>query len=95
MEIRLAFIEGVRSGAIDIMNINKTELVKTILNITKCTTQEVTKLISMPISSIMKSEPAVFKRFITESKKKLKFWQNTTTKDQFLADLDELNANRI
>lgn len=93
LEIRLAFVEGVRSGQIDIMSLNKNDLIKSIMTITKCDIKEVTKLMAMPISSIMKSEPAVFKRFITEAKKKLKFWKTTTTKDQFLADLDELNAN--
>jgi len=93
--IRLAFIEAVRSGDIDIMNLTKTDLTKVIVKQTGCTTQETIKLISMPISSIMKSEPATFKRFITEEKKKLKFWKTTTTRNQFLNDLSELNENEV
>lgn len=90
LDVKLKFIESVRSGDIDIMNLPKNELIKQIIKVTGCNTNETTKLMAMPISSIMKSEPATFKRFITESKKKLKFWETTTPKDQFNEDLNTL-----
>lgn len=88
--IRLKFVEGVRAGDIDIMNLPKNELVKQIVKVTGCTTVETTKLMAMPISSIMKSEPSTFKRFITEAKKKLKHWNTTTPSKQFIEDLSTL-----
>lgn len=91
LDVRLKFIEAVRTKEIDIMNMNRTETTKKTVEVTGCAVNEVGKLLTMPIASIMKSEPATFKRFITEAKKKLKFWQTTTTNDQFISDLDELN----
>jgi len=90
LDVKLKFIEAVRNGEIDIMNLPKTEVIKQIVKITGCSANETSKLMGMPISSIMKSEPATFKKFITEAKKKLKFWKTTTSTDQFIEDLNTL-----
>ena len=90
LDIRLKFIQAIRDGDIDIMNLNKTELTKSIVEATGCLVVETNKLIAMPISSIMKSEPATFKRFITEAKKELKHWKSTSSASQFKEDLATL-----
>ncbi len=90
LSIKLKFIESVRDGSIDIMNMNQKEVTQSIIKVTGCPLTEVSKLINMPIRSIMKSEPATFKRKITESKKTLKFWETTTPKKQFTLDIETL-----
>lgn len=87
LNIRLMFIEAIRNKEIDIMNMGRQETTKATIKVTGCHLSEVGKLISMPIQSIMKSEPAQFKKKITETKKILKFWESTTPVDQFISDL--------
>lgn len=87
LSIRLMFIEAIRNKEIDIMNMGRQETIKATVKVTGCDVVEVGKLISMPIQSIMKSEPAQFKKKITETKKILKFWESTTPADQFTSDL--------
>jgi len=90
LNIRLLFIEAIRSGEIDIMNMNRKDLITATVKATKCESKEVSKLLSLPIASLLKTEPATFKKAITDAKKKLSFWEKTSPKDQFISDIENL-----
>lgn len=89
--VKRQFIQAVLDEQIKFKNQKKDAVGKQILATTEAIESDVDRLLRINIMSLTDEMVKELDKEITESKKRLKYWNSTTPKEQFVADLDTLN----
>jgi DNA gyrase/topoisomerase IV subunit A len=91
LTVKMQFIQAVIDGKIKFKNQKKDAVCKQILAETSALETDCDRLLRINLLNLTDEMVNQLKNEIEGAKKSLKFWQMTSIKEQFLADLEELN----
>jgi len=92
LKVKIQFIEGVLDDKIVFKNKTRKQAGDQILNVTAAIDDDVARLLSLNILSLTKEQVTALKKEIRDAEQSLKYWKNTTPKDQYIEDLDSLGS---
>jgi DNA gyrase/topoisomerase IV subunit A len=90
LNVKMQFIQAVLDGRITFKNKKKDEVSVQILANTSAIGDDVERLLRINIMSLTSEMVKQLQNEIEEANKQLKFWNSTTSKEQFLTDLEEI-----
>lgn len=90
LTVKIEFINAVLDDDIVFKGKKKDAVAKQILSVTSAIDTDIDRLLRINILSLTKEMVDALKAEIKENTKTLTYWKKTTPKDQFVADLDEL-----
>jgi DNA gyrase/topoisomerase IV subunit A len=91
LTVKRQFIQAVLDERIKFKNQKKAAVAKQILETTEALESDVDRLLRINIMSLTDEMVKELDKEIVESKNRLKYWNSTTPKDQFVTDLDSLS----
>lgn len=93
LTVKMQFIQAVLDDKIKFKGKSKSEVAKQIFENTKAQNDEdIDRLLRINIMSLTSEMVKQLEKEIKEAQKELDFWSKTTTKEQFLSDLQELTT---
>ena len=92
LNVKMEFIQAVLDDKIKFKGHKKDAVGKQILENTSAFENDIDRLLRINIMSLTDDMVSQLKSEIKEAQKNLKFWEKTTTKQQFISDLDTLAA---
>ena len=93
LTVKMEFIQAVLDDKIKFKNQKKAEVAKQILAETSALEKDIDNLLRINILSLTDEMVKQLLKDISDAKKDLKYWMETTTKKQFLNDLEELTSS--
>lgn len=90
--VKSQFIQAVLDEKVKFKNQKKASVAKQIVDNTDALDSDVDRLLRINIMSLTDEMVKELDKEIIESKKRLKYWNSTTPRDQFAVDLDSLNT---
>jgi DNA topoisomerase-2 len=94
LTVKMEFIQAVLDDKIKFKNKKKAEVASQIFDNTRATSDEdVDRLLRINILSLTDEMVKQLEKEIKEAQKELEYWEKTTTKKQFVKDLQELTAS--
>lgn len=90
LNVKMQFIQAVLDGKIVFKNKKKDEVSVQILANTSAIEDDVDRLLRINIMSLTSEMVKQLQEEINQANVQLKFWKETTTKEQFLSDLEEI-----
>lgn len=92
LNVKIEFIEAVLDDRITFKGKNRKAAGDNILAETAATDADVSRLLGLNILSLTSEQVDALRKEIKETQKQLSYWQKTTPKDQYVEDLDRLEA---
>jgi DNA gyrase/topoisomerase IV subunit A len=88
--VKMQFIQAVLDGVVTFKGNTKAVVTKQILEATEALKDDVDRLLKISVISLTAEHVTQLRNEIAEAKRKHKYWSNTTPKEQFLNDLNEI-----
>lgn len=92
LKVKIQFIEAVIDNKIKFKNQTRAQVSTVTLKVTDALETDVSRLLALNILTLTKEQVAALKKEIKEAQASLKYWKSTTPNDQFVEDLDGLQA---
>lgn len=91
LNVKMQFIQSVLDEKIKFKNKKKPQVGEQIISNTDAMETDVDRLLRINIMSLTDEMVKQLQKEIQESNEKIRYWENTTTKEQFLDDLNEIS----
>ena len=92
LKVKMQFIQAVLDDKIKFKNKKKDEVGYQILETTEAIKDDIDRLLRLNIMSLTAEMVKQLEKEIKEAQKELAYWSKTTTKEQFIGDLNELSV---
>jgi len=92
LKVKIEFIEGVLDDKITFKGKTRKQVSEQVIKVTSALDSDVSRLLALNILSLTKEQVVALRKEIAEAKKSLTYWKKTTATDQYIEDLDELDA---